>query len=90
MQSIIHEGNECFICHRRDCLEWHHIFGAYNRNHSEEDGLKVRLCHYCHNEKGGVHYDKNLMQAMHELGQKKYEETHTRKEFMERYGKNYL
>ena len=77
-----------------------HIFGAANRKHSEEDGLVVDLCHACHNEPpDGVHFNKNMMQILHEFGQRKWmidqiEKGMTAEEakraFMQRYGKNYL
>ena len=42
-------------------LESHHVYnGNPNRKLSEQYGLKVYLCHYCHNEPpNGVHF--NLM-----------------------------
>ena len=54
MQSIIQADRTCcFICGRNgngDPLEEHHIFfGNPNKQHSEEDGLKVMLCgERCH------------------------------------------
>lgn len=82
----------CFFC-GKDCgLELHHIFpGWANRRLSDEDKLYVYLCHNHHNEPpNGVHFNKDMMLFLKQYGQRKYEETHTREEFMERYGKNYL
>ena len=95
MKSILEtDKDHCFLCgatvlnggtHR------HHIFGAANRKHSEEDGLWVYLCPWCHIlGNHAVHNDKERMQTLHRIGQRKYEETHTRAEFMARYGKNYI
>lgn len=97
MKSIVQtDCDKCFLCSKNglyDRLEKHHIFGAYNRRKSEEDGLFVFLCgDSCHrNGKHAAHRDKNIMDQLHKVGQKKWEEHYgTREEFMKRYGKNYL
>ena len=74
--------------------------GTANRRLSEEDGLVVDLCPDCHNRPpNGVHFNKNMMQILHELGQRKWminqiEKGMTAEEakraFMKRYGRNYL
>lgn len=91
MKSVIQEDDKCYICRMAYGTEWHHIFGGPNRKHSEEDGLKVRLCRICHD---AVHFDKDrsapLNKALHKIGQEAYEENHTREEFMKRYGRNHL
>lgn len=74
-KSIIQEDREhCFMCgrHARSDyfgLEEHHVYGGYGiRPKSEKYGLKVYLCHYCHNEPpNGVHHNKKnraLLQSM--------------------------
>lgn len=97
MRSIVQEETDrCFLCGKNgfyDRLEKHHIFGAYNRQKSEKDGLFVFLCgDSCHrNGKGAVHKNKDVMDAMHEIGQKAWERTYgTRQQFVERYHKNYI
>lgn len=81
----------CYFCGSYQKLEKHHIFGAANRKHSEEDGLVVVLCHNCHNEPpDGVHYNKERMDYLRRVGQTEYERTHSHKAFMQRYGRNYL
>lgn len=92
MKSILQTDDKCFICGRAFGTETHHCFGGANRRFSEEDGLTVRLCRQCHDE---LHFDPDLsyplQKAMHEKGQEAYEKAgHTREEFLERYGKNYL
>jgi len=91
MHSIIQtDDDRCFLCRSAYGTDWHHIFGGPNRKLSEEDGLKIRVCRYCHEQ---IHEGKNskaLMTALHKLGQTKYEATHSREEFMERYGRNWL
>lgn len=61
MDSIIQKHTDrCFICGAPRGLEWHHVFGGAMRDKSEKYGLKVRLCHYCHNEPpNGVHQNKD-------------------------------
>ena len=48
----------CYLCHRVCPTEEHHIFGGGMRKLSEHYGLKVHLCHWCHNEPpNGVHFN---------------------------------
>lgn len=98
MKTIIQNRKECYMCRRAygECntrdLEDHHIFfGTANRRKSEEHGLKVWLCNYHHTSGDvAVHRWKTADDILKEIGQKKFEETHTRKEFMDIFGKNYL
>ena len=73
MDSIIQKHTDrCFICHSNIWLEWHHVFGGALRSKSEQLGLKVRLCHYCHNEPPyGVHQNKEIRQKLQSFAQKK-------------------
>lgn len=97
MKSIIQtDCDRCFLCGKNglyDHLEKHHIFGAYNRKKSEKDGLFVFLCgDSCHrNGKMAAHRNKEVMRALHQAGQRAWEEHYgSREEFMRKYGKNYL
>lgn len=91
MKSIMQNSKECFLCHTTNWLENHHIFGAANKKNSEKYGLMVYLCHYCHNEPpNGVHHNAENMSKLRATAQAKFEETHTREEFMSIFGKNYL
>ena len=91
MESIIQKEKYCYVCGTTLGLHSHHIFGAANRKKSEKQGLKVWLCGYHHNlSNQGVHFHKPLDSRLKRLAQKKYEETHTREEFMQEFGKNYL
>ena len=91
----------CFRCGRYGITERHHIMqGVANRKLSEQDGLWVYLCPYCHNiPPRGVHFDAQAMKRLRQVGQKAYEEkmaqnglneAEAREAFMKRYGKNYL
>lgn len=84
MQSILTDDlDHCFLC-GRDRQQIHHIFGAANRKKSTEDGLVIPVCMDCHMD---IHKDQKEIKK---IGQTAYERTHTRAEFMQRYGKNYL
>lgn len=84
------EKGRCYICDRKCPTQEHHIFGGANRKISDREGLTVYLCADCHTGNQGVHRNKELMDYMHRLGQIVYEEKHTRQEFMQLFGRNYL
>lgn len=91
MKSVLQKEKECFICHSKNWLELHHIFGASNKKNSEKYGLMVYLCHWCHNEPpNGVHHNAENMRKLRAIAQKKFEENHTRDEFRRIFGKSYL
>lgn len=92
MKSVIQDERECYICGRRDVLHEHHIFfGNPNRQHSEEHGMKVWLCPEHHNSSPkGVHFNRVLDRRLKMDAQAKFEETHTREEFREIFGRSYL
>ena len=88
---------ECFLCGKNgssDPLDKHHIFGGYNRKKSERFGLTVDLCHNeCHIfGKHAVHNDANVMQRLHEYGQRKAmdENGWSMEDFIREFGRNYL
>lgn len=87
------EKESCYICGSRVWLEEHHVFGAANRKLSEKYGLKVWLCHDCHNEPPvGVHHNANLNNHLKAETQKKAMEYYgwTIDKFRNIFGKNYL
>ena len=91
MQSILQNKNECYRCGSQYYLEEHHIFGGANRKLSEQYGLKVKLCHWCHNEPpSGVHHNKDTMDWLHQEGQKAFERRFPGKDFKSIFGRNYL
>lgn len=93
MQS---DRSKCYLCGRNgngDPLEEHHIFGGPNRKLSEKDGLKVFLCgSRCHrNGKESAHKSALTSNLLKAKAQAVWESLYgSRKEFMNRYGKNYL
>lgn len=93
MKSIIRNNKkgQCYICSRITPTEEHHIFSGPNRRLSEKYGLKVYLCPCCHRDnKTGVHADRERADHLHRIGQSAFERNHTRAEFMQIFGKNYL
>ena len=95
-ESIIQKDKtKCFICGSRQWLEWHHIFGGCKaiRDKSERLGLKVRLCHYCHNEQpNGVHQNKAIRERLQAYAQKKAMKKYnwSVEDFRREFYKNYI
>ena len=95
-KSIIKNNHKgiCYLCKRCGQTEEHHIFGGVaNRKKSEKDGLKVHLCHWCHNEHpNGVHFNKDRNDRLRQIGQKAWMERYgkTKEDFIREYGRNYL
>ena len=92
--SIIHKRSDrCFMCGSVRWLEWHHVFGGALRSKSEKYGLKVRLCHHCHNEPpNGVHFNKEVRQKLQAFTQKKAMKYYgwSIEDFRKEFYKNYL
>lgn len=96
MDSIVTEDNDrCYLCGlenrftRRECF--HHIYGGALRSISERNGFKVPLCNKHHNMSDeAVHFNRPLDLKLKSLCQAKFEETHSRLEFMDLIGRNYL
>ncbi len=97
--SLLHcKDGTCYLCmllhddyRTHYPLHEHHIFGGPNRKISEAEGLKVYLC-LNHHTVGpvAVHNNQTNMRLLQQEGQRAYEQTHTRTEFMELFGRNYL
>ena len=94
MKSIIQSNKqECYMCGSTVWLECHHIFGGANRKISEQYGIKVSLCKWCHNEPPwGVHHniDNNnkLKAKAQEIAMAHY--GWSVEDFIKIFGKNYL
>ena len=98
--SILHQKDgTCYLCIRlhgdyrcHPVTHEHHIYGGTaNRRISEAAGLKVYLCP-THHETGpdAVHRNYEYRHMLHQDGQRAYEQTHTREEFMALIGRSYL
>lgn len=89
--SIFNNLNKCYFCGRpREAI--HEVyFGTANRKVSIEHGFCVGLCNEHHNMgNDSVHFNKAKDLHLKQLYQKKYEETHSREEFIKLIGRNYL
>jgi len=90
-KSIISNNPWCYVCGYPK-IEWHHVYFGKNRDKSTKWGLVCPLCYSCHRGTKGVHGKdgKTLDLALKKIGQAKFEELHTREEFVKEFGKNYL
>ena len=91
-ESILQpDAKECFITGSQTNLDCHHqhiYHGTGNRKLADKYGCWVWLRHDIHMN---LHdRDKELDRYLQQECQKKFEETHTRKEFMAIFGKSYL
>ena len=93
MKSIIQDKKKCFICSKTFGLHDHHIyFGTARRSISEKNGFKVWLCYDHHEGTNGVHgiNGHKLDKYLKQICQKKYEENHSREDFIKLMNKNYI
>ena len=74
----------CLICGSSQGLERHHVFyGSGLRQLSEKYGMVAPLCHRCHR-------GRPLDLMLKRLFQERFEQTHTRQEFMAIFGRSWL
>ncbi len=91
MKSIMQDEKKCYVTGRTYDLHKHHIYGGPNRTISEDNGFWVWLIPEYHNMSDeGVHFNKEFDTALKQECQLKYEQTHTREEFMALIGRSYL
>jgi hypothetical protein len=81
---------KCYITGATTGLHKHHIFGGPNRKLSELYGLYVYLIQEYHTGAKGVHFNREFDLQLKREGQMKFEETHSREDFVRVFGKNYL
>ena len=87
------DNHSCCICGGHSWIEEHHVFGGANRKLSEKYGLKVYLCHWCHNEPpNGVHHNSENRQTLQRRAQENAMNHYgwTEDDFRRIFGKNYL
>lgn len=78
--------SKCYLCNKiKDHI--HEIYGGRNRKISMINGFTIPLCEECHRKtEEDMSFDKKLKIEC----QKKYEEEHTREEFIKLIDKSYL
>jgi len=89
MKSIMQQDKKCFLCGSRNNLELHHVFGGASRGNSTKYGLTVYLCHNCHNEPGGVHFDRKKMDSLRAEAEAKFKEAYPDLDFMAIFHRHY-
>lgn len=95
MKSIVTKHTDiCYFCQKPKECEHHLIFGNGQRKLSEEDGLKIPLCHKHHNMGSvteRIHGNPMAEKLSKMLGQAIWEKHYgDRESFRKRYGKSYL
>lgn len=90
--SILQNEQECYISGKTNCdLVRHEIYFGKNRQASKKNGFWVYLTPEWHNlSKYSVHLNKQTDFKLKQDCQMKFEETHSREEFLKLIGKNYL
>lgn len=86
-KSIMQREKVCWFSGAERNLHEHHIFGGARRKLSEKYGLKVYLRMDLHEK---AHSDRETAMKLKRAGQRAFEKTHTREEFMQIFGKNYI
>lgn len=104
-KSIMQSRKECYLCRKaaekqgyfgqlKDYgLHKHHfIFGKGNRPLSERYGLWGYVCEERHHEHGpeAPHVNRDVRYELAADAQREFEKTHTRKEFTDIFGQNYI
>lgn len=83
---LTNDMEHCYIC-QSPFVEIHEIYNAGNRKISMKNGFCVGLCRSCHAQVT-LDYEKNLY--LKKKCQLKFEETHSRDEFLSLIKRNYL
>lgn len=87
---LVDDMEHCVEC-GNDMINIHHIYpGIANRKIADADGYVIPLCRKCHTGCHGIHFNKKLDLKWRQIAQGHYEQAHTRREFIKRYGMSYL
>ena len=88
---MISPSDECYVCKTKLQLEEHHVFfGSGRRKLSDQYGMVVVLCHTHHRGKKGPHLCRETDLMLKSKYQAIFEQTHTREEFQQIFGRSYL
>lgn len=78
----------CFVKNcRNKSDDIHEVYAGAKRKISIKNGFCIPLCRLCHSE---IQNNESKMIIYKKMCQKKYEENHTREEFIKLVGRNYL
>lgn len=88
----LQNAKTCYVTGRTDGLHKHHIFyGNGKRELSEKYGLYIWLRPDYHNMSDyGIHFNPGFDLDVKQYAQVKFEEAHSRKEFIKLFGRSYL
>ena len=90
-KSIMQDEKCSYLNGDTRALHKHHIYAGSNRKASEKHGFWVWLTPRQHNMSDeGVHFNKDLDLKLKRECQAKFEETHSREDFIKIIGKSYL
>lgn len=81
--------SRCYVC-GRPYPNLHHMMNGANKKKAEQYGLILPLCINHHTGAEGVHTKPEKMLACRQMAQKKFEEEHTREEWIKLFNKSYL
>lgn len=91
MDSIMQGEKICYLCKTPFNLHKHHIFRGIWRANADRLGCWIWLCGYHHNLSDfGIHSRPELDLQIKRECQTVFEQTHTRQDFMNEFGRNYL
>lgn len=81
--------SHCYVC-GRPYPNLHHMMNGANKKKAEQYGLIIPLCINHHTGAEGVHTKPEKMLACRQMAQRKFEEEHTRDEWVKIFSKSYL
>lgn len=91
MKSVISNERVCYVCGRTYNLQKHHIYeGKGRRTLSDKHGFWVYLCMDHHTGDHGVHFNKDLDLSLKREGQRIWERTRSREDFIKTFNRSYL
>lgn len=81
---------KCIVC-GAPAQHMHHVFMGSKRKLADQDNYIIPLCYRHHlDSKDGIHFNTQLREEWQQIAQEHFERTHTREEFIKRYGRSYL
>jgi hypothetical protein len=90
-KSILQSEKQCFFCGTSLNLERHHcIHGTAGRRIADKLGLTIWLCSEHHRGKYSPHQNREIDLRLKRFAQSCYEDKHSREEWMQKVGRNYL
>ena len=89
---LTNDLTKCIECGRNGTINLHEIFFGRNRQNSIKYGLVIPLCqaeHHNQYQSKGIHFDKDLCDKWHKIGQQKFEEVYPDLNFVDIFRRNY-